>query len=238
MLTSRSRNAREAFTLIELLVVIAIIAILAAILFPVFAKAREKARQTSCASNMKQIGLAAMQYEQDNDERTVPFFFPIGSTDWGVAQSASQITWWPALFPYIKSSQLLGCPSEVSQSKIGPLDHQSYVFNADILRTDQVWNGTWNAGSRTSAIAAPSSCIYFLEWSAPDTPREVSAGDYDWAIAHPDIQLNALKRHTDGGNYAFADGHVKWMKFDSVSRTDDPNSTDGRKSWFAPLRQN
>nr|WP_301002544.1 DUF1559 domain-containing protein [Capsulimonas corticalis] len=207
-------------------------------LFPVFAKAREKARQTSCASNMKQIGLAAMQYEQDNDERTVPFFFPAGVTDWGVAQSASQITWWPALYPYIKSDQLLGCPSENAQSKIGQNDHQSYVINADLVRTDQVWGGTWNAGSRMSAIAAPSSCIYFLEWAAQDTPREVSAGDYDYGITHPDIQLKALQRHTDGSNYSFADGHVKWLKYDSVSRNDDPNTADGRKSWFAPQRQN
>src|ERR1700749_4673010 len=92
----------EAFTLIELLVVIAIIAILAAILFPVFAKAREKARQTACLSNMKQVAMGLIQYEQDNDENTIPFMMI--DPDWGTSQSFSQAQWWPSLFPYIKSN--------------------------------------------------------------------------------------------------------------------------------------
>jgi len=100
---------RNAFTLIELLVVIAIIAILAAILFPVFAKVREKARQTSCASNEKQIGLGILQYVQDNDET-----FPIGeATPWGVATgNGGGSHWTNAIDPYMKSLGVLACPDD------------------------------------------------------------------------------------------------------------------------------
>ena len=90
---------RKGFTLIELLVVIAIIAILAAILFPVFAKAREKARQTSCLSNLKQLGLGAIQYAQDYDERWVRYRYP------------DPYFWREKLEPYLKNTQMLTCPS-------------------------------------------------------------------------------------------------------------------------------
>jgi prepilin-type N-terminal cleavage/methylation domain-containing protein/prepilin-type processing-associated H-X9-DG protein len=93
---------RKGFTLIELLVVIAIIAILAAILFPVFAKAREKARQTSCLNNVKQLATAWVAYAQDYDERTVPYRYP---------------DYWPQkLDPYVKNTQILVCPSSGSTS--------------------------------------------------------------------------------------------------------------------------
>jgi len=90
---------KRGFTLIELLVVIAIIAILAAILFPVFAKAREKARQTSCLSNLKQLGLGAIQYAQDYDERWVRYRYP------------NPYFWPHKLEPYLKNTQILTCPS-------------------------------------------------------------------------------------------------------------------------------
>src|SRR3982750_4482024 len=99
-----SMQSRKGFTLIELLVVIAIIAILAAILFPVFAKAREKARQISCASNERQLGLGFMQYTQDYDEC-------LPTTHWG-----TPVGWAGQLYPYIKSAGLFKCPDDPTAS--------------------------------------------------------------------------------------------------------------------------
>ncbi|HIE51339.1 MAG TPA: DUF1559 domain-containing protein, partial [Armatimonadetes bacterium] len=100
---------RYGFTLIELLVVIAIIAILAAILFPVFAQAREKARTASCQSNLKQIGLAASMYSNDYDEK----FVPMWTQSWFQGQSGR--VWWMGLLqPYIKNVQIFGCPTGIA----------------------------------------------------------------------------------------------------------------------------
>src|SRR6476661_2454795 len=104
---SAPKKIRSAFTLIELLVVIAIIAILAAILFPVFARARENARRASCQSNLKQLGLGLMQYTQDYDER-----YPIGQLNGGATSSG--IGWGGAIYPYVKSSQIFTCTSDTT----------------------------------------------------------------------------------------------------------------------------
>ncbi len=118
---------KSAFTLIELLVVIAIIAILAAILFPVFARARENARRASCQSNLKQIGLGFQQYAQDYDGWTM------GS---GVFVQAGTYHSWPSvLFPYVKSDQLFSCPSgeesKTSRTILGPSSTRTYCGLAD-----------------------------------------------------------------------------------------------------------
>lgn len=109
-----SISKRSGFTLIELLVVIAIIAILAAILFPVFARARENARRTSCQSNLKQIGLALAQYEQDYDEHTP------------VVDENSGYTWFQPLQPYIKNERVFRCPS-LSESPVAA--QSDYAIN-------------------------------------------------------------------------------------------------------------
>lgn len=101
---------RRGFTLIELLVVIAIIAILAAILFPVFARARENARRTSCQSNLKQIGLGLIQYSQDYDEILAPFAIGAGSIYTGSDGTTNQ-KWMDVIYPYVKSEQIFNCPS-------------------------------------------------------------------------------------------------------------------------------
>src|SRR5438132_13324872 len=104
---------RRGFTLIELLVVIAIIAILAAILFPVFAQARDKARQTTCVSNAKQIALALMQYQQDYDERFVPTRFTIPGPAQGVCDGGTRIQpWSETIQPYVKNEGVVQCPSD------------------------------------------------------------------------------------------------------------------------------
>ena len=96
---------KTGFTLIELLVVIAIIAILAAILFPVFARARENARRSSCQSNLKQMGLGMLQYSQDYDEQTVPFYLGASVSD------VNSVVWYHLVQPYVKSTQIFNCPS-------------------------------------------------------------------------------------------------------------------------------
>src|SRR5688572_1273159 len=107
----RVSTGRKGFTLIELLVVIAIIALLAAILFPVFARARENARKSSCLNNVKQLGLAWTQYAQDYDEVTIPYSSTGGSP-------GRHVNWRFVLQPYLKSSQLLVCPSSAPDIRL------------------------------------------------------------------------------------------------------------------------
>ncbi len=104
---------KKAFTLIELLVVIAIIAILAAILFPVFAQAREKARQASCLSNQKQLGLGLSMYVQDNDE-TYPqaYFYKNNTATTNGGAAGGYVTWTVTMYPYVKNAQIFVCPSD------------------------------------------------------------------------------------------------------------------------------
>jgi len=184
-------SKRRGFTLIELLVVIAIIAILAAILFPVFARARENARRSSCQSNMKQIGLGILQYTQDYDE-TYP---PRGNG----AGSFRQLTQ-----PYIKSTQLFECPSNtqnktVADGAIGnfPAVNRSYGVNSRFMDD--------NSGRSLSEAQTPAGSILMGE------SRE-SWTDYGsawWTGTEYEV---GFAGHLSTANYLFADGHVKALR--------------------------
>ena len=159
----------DAFTLIELLVVIAIIAILAAILFPVFATAREKARQTACASNMKQLGLAFLQYLQDYDE-----IYPGGTDMTSGAFSGNGMSWTPQIYPYVKSRAVFACPSDTfdyaafenakgcSSTNISQMSPISYSYNFNIWYLNNPAGPLGNQAKFT----APSLTVLLTEITA------------------------------------------------------------------------
>ena len=157
---------RKGFTLIELLVVIAIIAILAAILFPVFAKAREKARQTSCLSNCKQLGMSFMMYVQDYDER-----YNYWNTDLGDASASAQ-PWWVVIQPYTKNAQIYVCPSVTSWGPfVGYHNSASVPFFPGYGMNPNIQYVA--GGLALSAIRAPAACWWWkagcriMRWRKP-----------------------------------------------------------------------
>ncbi len=244
------------FTLIELLVVIAIIAILAAILFPVFAKAREKARQTACLSNMKQLTLATLMYTSDYDER-----LPIacwGGTDQSIdigppcndthpLNSARDI---PCLVqPYVRNAGIFVCPSWSTAKTCRwnfpqPVTQWSYAWlqGTDYHTTSTPYGGTgvgsiecahcnrlcasagnqsavddWG-GKRESTILAPAHAILIIEFKE-GSGLSNGAGSVDNGAGesgHAYVEQRLLDPnkavHNEGNNYAFCDGHAKWMK--------------------------
>ncbi len=162
---------KRAFTLIELLVVIAIIAILAAILFPVFAQAREKARQTSCLSNLKQIGLAQMQYVQDYDE-TYPmaYYYKNNTATTNGGSTGGYVTWTVLMYPYIKSAQVFVCPSDATKGNV-PDNAPCANF------TDTTTLGCEAQVPRLSYI--PNSAIMPRKRGPQDAPNVVSMAAVD-----------------------------------------------------------
>lgn len=219
---------KRAFTLIELLVVIAIIAILAAILFPVFAQAREKARQASCLSNLKQMANSVMMYTQDYDER-----FPMVYGGYGNLERAAEYL---LLYPYIKNTQVWRCPS-ASESECDtwrpniaaalgvppPGQKVNYGYNwgpliyagGGVLEPEQrtPFGQYYQAGKPMSALVAPAEV--FVHSDSYDTYRPTMGTD--WILdSYRGAAKNSSLRHGGRFNVTFADGHVKnmlWIGF-------------------------
>ena len=195
-------TTRRGFTLIELLVVIAIIAILAAILFPVFARAREKARQASCQSNEKQIGLAFAMYVADYDQ-TYP-------RPWvnqpGVIAGTNYVTWVDMLMPYVKNLQMLQCPSQQWTQATMAYTTTPFGYYYNMNSTD----GGLSLATESS-IGDVAGTIAVIDgwgsmdgyWPAATLSNIMNNGDATYSPT--------VCRHNSGTNTLFVDGHVKWL---------------------------
>jgi len=218
------RRERRGFTLIELLVVIAIIAILAAILFPVFAKAREAARKTTCTSNLKQLSLAMSMYRVDYDGR-----FPFGG--WMSVPMDASNDWQNSIFPYVKNKGAYQCPSSTDIHNNG----EQQAWNA--TATDYLINNQLSVNRQPlteAAVVSSADCVMLLEghcdWNNQSpclaagytTPqnnnywcREYSIfgndGDLVTGTWNGSTHVWGLTRHDGGVTTAFVDGHVKFI---------------------------
>ncbi len=216
MLGIRS-GKRRGFTLIELLVVIAIIAILAAILFPVFARAREAARASSCRSNMKQLGTAIQMYTQDYDEQYPGSWYGVSGT------VANSYTWRIAVHPYVKNAGIFQCPSHRVAGALW--DPTAGPF------TTGEWDGLcgygfneihWDPAAPSPISRRPEAMIdqtastivlAEMENGRASLSFQSDTTAYNYQAAQPRASI----RHSDGANFLFADGHVKWLKPGAVA---------------------
>ncbi len=198
---------RNGFTLIELLVVIAIIAILAAILFPVFARAREKARQTACLSNVKQIGTALMMYLSDYDDVMPQYLVLSGRPDSLPDIGYDYTAWQDRLYPYVKNTQVFVCPSGGSYRGTPREYHGSYGGNYRYVFSH--WSdwvctlGQFERPAETFAVVEAKSYITRYDPGIPS-----SSGGY-WGQVE--------SRHNDTNNVLFLDGHAKALNHSVVA---------------------
>lgn len=214
---------RRAFTLIELLVVISIIAVLAAILFPVFARARENARRTSCLNNLKQIGLGMMMYAQDYDETYPPYQRTSSEAPPFPFWQTNRWEWAHMIFPYTKNTQVYRCPNGNDTSNY----FGNYGVNYHLLHGTPVKLSTVITSSNTymimdsgrgyitagRAYSAPDGAFYLpgAGTVAPGLVDLITTGSSGW------YQSDYMTgRHFHGINIAYADGHVKWLKSSNV----------------------
>ncbi len=219
-------SRRYGFTLIELLVVIAIIAILAAILFPVFARAREKARQTSCLSNVKQMSLGMLMYAQDYDETMMPALTFNCGTPGHVY--ADRRYWLEILEPYVKNWQIYRCPSDSSPyysgggGAIQPFYKTSYGPNLTPMIGQAGSTSTSGvAGCLLADMERPAEKVMMVESNSIGASGLVAVPAWtgDPNGFGDDVAFGA--RHNNGLNVAYCDGHAKWASCNMDARWDD-----------------
>lgn len=247
--SSALRRRSSGFTLIELLVVIAIIAILAAILFPVFAQAREKARQASSGSNARQLGLAINMYKQDYDER-----FPFGG--W-LPNNDGSLEWQNSTAPYIKNRGIFRCASSADDDE-DPTNPQAWAWNRNPV--SYLYNNMLGRDRRPPSdalVKQPADCWLVLDghsdwggmsgvdwmgrpntvWLMEDTTFGDAASLVNGWLSWQGFTWG-LPRHNGGANVTYTDGHVKWQKVTpeapmSVARGNTVfRSPDNRNGWF------
>ena len=194
---------KSAFTLIELLVVIAIIAILAAILFPVFARARENARRSSCTSNLKQIGLGIIQYQQDYDEKYPPLRGGNGGASDNNVDGVFAI-----IQPYLKSTQILQCPSETKPGTptAAAGGYSDYAYNV-LLGYD--FGPFQSRGLSIAAITQSSLTVMVCDYDSGNSDSWAQSATNNGLAQFP---TGVAQRHLETQNFLFCDGHVKSLK--------------------------
>lgn len=219
--TGRFKGMTRGFTLIELLVVIAIIAILAAILFPVFAKAREKARMASCQSNLKQIGVGLAMYIQDYDGFWPGGNDPDNNTCAGIVYRYGWRGWvGNAIYPYVKNPQIFVCPSRAP----------GYTVNVDLnnaLCTNAYFNyATYCFNYRGLGLQhegnIPTPARFVVMWCSsnrwndcyPNSGCGIETRDIAWVKAN---NYTGTHWHNEMSNYLFADGHVKAHRLNQIT---------------------
>ena len=230
------KRRHHGFTLIELLVVIAIIAILAAILFPVFQKVRENARRAACQSNLKQLGLAFVQYSQDADEK-----FPGGTAPTGDANYGQGTGWAGQIYPFVKSNGVYVCPDDSYKTISYGYNQNVATGGTGVVPGNPASLADFSASTQT--ILLDEMSCFDAHYSLPSVPAEITSPVSDGlaynGTANKAVNLGASgigteaamgvlagnpnpgatdrSRHTDNANYLMSDGHVKWLRGTTVS---------------------
>jgi prepilin-type N-terminal cleavage/methylation domain-containing protein/prepilin-type processing-associated H-X9-DG protein len=228
-------SSQKAFTLIELLVVIAIISIIAAILFPVFAQVREKARATACLNNSKQLGLAEMQYVQDNDE-----------TLWNepnVSYAKMPPFYSELLMPYVKSTGVFSCPDNTKAGSLGFSSYAPPSYNPAYGFADPGIHSNYDPSNPTlpgspytmAQLDAPANLVLLsdavLYWDQticePDPQKAAGKGSHYFVQGDPGSGLPFISTlgqplHQGGMNFVYADGHAKWGRVTAITPTSPP----------------
>jgi prepilin-type N-terminal cleavage/methylation domain-containing protein/prepilin-type processing-associated H-X9-DG protein len=200
---------RSAFTLIELLVVIAIIAILAAILFPVFAQAREKARQSACLSQCKQWGIATELYKQDYDGTFVAW----SSKALDDKGKLKDVYWSEMLQPYMKNRQIGVCPSD-SDVEDRTKTFLSYCFNRNVM-----YGNDTNTPASDGQVRYPAATVALAEWTKPGYTGCMWVGPQSFYKNYElkPLEKNGDRRHNSGSKYVYFDGHAGWARPDKTT---------------------